>query len=592
MDTRAGRSISVIPTVLAVALLVTACATSPGRGVGSQPPSVVLSFANGNHGNEAFEPFAEAVAAATGGTVTIDLDDAIHIGDPMYEHRIIDDVAAGTYDVAWVAPRPWHARGVTSFDALIAPFLVDSYALQDAVLDSDLEQEMLAGLEGTGLVGLGILPGPLRRIAMVGGDFRTPEDLRGKLVGTGDSEIAARTYEALGATTRSMPSGGEIDGLDAVEAQLGAVAGNRYHLDVPQMSVTVDVALWPRSVVLFANKARFESLSAEQQTALRDVVSQLRASTTAAVEAEDATALATLCADGADVVAAGDTARAALLTAVEPVYDELAKDGTTASMLQRIGEMKAAITTATSNTTCPSRPASPAPPVAGGFPEGTYEARLSCAELEAYWAAHPELQTADRFPCPVVMGFTLKDATWVENYGERWTFSFFGDHVQLGNFTMRWSWDGTQLTFSEIQGGEPGDAQAWTTQPFVKLDEPTTPVVGFPDGTYRAQVSKEQMAAFWESHDTPIRLRQPCPCERDFTLRDGAWTGDDGSLWEASFFGDKVTLTDREGSFTLRWRFDPQLEEVTFLEVDAGGGDAEADLTAFFTVRPFDRLDP
>ena len=68
------------------------------------------------------------------------------------------------------------------------------------------------------------------------------------------------------------------------------------------------------------------------------------------------------------------------------------------------------------------------------------------------------------------MGFTLKDNTFVENYGERWKFSFFGDHIQLGNFTLRWEWDGKEVTFSEIEGGEAGDEQAWTTQPFVKLD--------------------------------------------------------------------------------------------------------------------------
>ena len=100
------------------------------------------------------------------------------------------------------------------------------------------------------------------------------------------------------------------------------------------------------------------------------------------------------------------------------------------------------------------------------------------------------------------------------------------------------------------------------------------------------------MKAFWEDHDVPIGLRVPCPCVREFTLRDGVWTGDDGSLWEPSFFGDKLTLTDREGSFTLRWKFDPWLEEVTFLDVDAGGGAEETDLTTFFTVKPFDRQDP
>ena len=387
----------------------------------------------------------------TGGTVTIEFEDGVHAGEPAYESAIIDDVAAGTYDLAWVAPRPWHAKGVTSFDALMAPFLVDSYALQQAVLESDLEQEMLAGLEGTGLVGLGILPGPLRRVAMAEGAFRAPGDLRGKLVGIGDSKIAAMTFEALGATTKTLPSGAVLDGEDAVEQQLGSVVGNRYHKDLPH--VTVDLALWPRPVILFANKARFDTLSSEQQTALRGVAKQLVASTTEAVEAEDASALATLCADDADLVVAGDDAKAGLLTAVGPVYDELKKDAATASMMERIAEMKAGIPASASIAACPGPSASPAPQTAGGFPEGTYEARLSCDELEAYWAAHPELPVEDRFPCPFVMGFTLKDDTLVENYGERWKFSFFGDHVQLGNFTMRWSWDGKQVTFSEIDGG-------------------------------------------------------------------------------------------------------------------------------------------
>jgi TRAP-type transport system periplasmic protein len=590
MDTRSGRLTTVVVSMLTVAFTVAACAAPPGRGVGSQQPSIVLSLANGNHDHEGLNAFADGVAAATGGTVTIEFEDAAHEGEAAYESAIIDDVAAGTYDLGWVAPRPWHGNGVTSFDALMAPFLVDSYALQRAVLEGDLEPEMLAGLDGTGLVGLGILPGPMRRVATAEGGFRAPGDLRGKVVGIQDSEIAALTFEALGGSTKAIPGGGALGAVDAVEQQLGSLVGNRYHEDLPH--VTVDLALWPRPLILFANKARFEGLSVEQQTALRGATRQLIDSTTAAVESEDASAVTILCADGADLVVAGTGAAEALLTAVRPVYDELEKDAATAAMVKRITEMKAGIPAATSTTACPSQPASPAPQTAGGFPEGTYEARLSCDELEAYWADHPELPVEDRFPCPVVMGFTLKDNTWVENYGERWKFSFFGDHVQLGNFTLRWSWDGTQVTFSEIQGGEEGDEQAWTTQPFVKLDDPAAPVVGFPDGTYRAQISSQEMNAFWEDHDVPIDLREPCPCQHEFMLRDGVWTGGDGSLWEPSFFGDKLTLTDREGSFTLRWKFDPWLEEVTFLDVDAGGGAEETDLTTWFTAKPFDRQDP
>ena len=307
MDTRSGRLSTVVASVLTIGLVIGACASPPGRGVGSQPPSIKLSLANGNHDHEALAAFADGAEAATGGTVTIEFEDAAHQGEAAFESAIIDDVAAGTYDLGWAAPRPWHGKGVTSFDALMAPFLVDSYALQRAVLESDLEQEMLAGLDGTGLVGLGILPGPLRRVATAEGGFRTAGDLRGKVVGIQDSEIAALTFEALGASTKNIPSGGSLGAADAVEQQLGAVVGNRYHQDLPH--VTVDLAMWPRPVILFANKARFDSLSAEQQAALRGVAKQLIATTSKAVEEEDASALAQLCADGADIVVAGSWRR-------------------------------------------------------------------------------------------------------------------------------------------------------------------------------------------------------------------------------------------------------------------------------------------
>ena len=233
---------------------------------------------------------------------------------------------------------------------------------------------MLAGLEGTGLVGLGVLPGPLRRVAMAEGGFRAPDDLRGKLVGIQEFEIAAMTFEELGATTKTLPSGAILDGEDAVEQQLGSVVGNRYHKDLPH--VTVDLALWPRPVILFANKARFDTLSGEQQTALRGVAKQLVASTTAAVESEDASAVAILCADGADLVVAGEDAKAALLTAVRPVYDELEKDAKTASMFAAHRGDEGRDPDLDIDHRVP-KPIGlhPAPQTAGGFPEGTYEAR-------------------------------------------------------------------------------------------------------------------------------------------------------------------------------------------------------------------------
>ena len=52
--------------------------------------------------------------------------------------------------------------GVTSFQALLAPFLVDSLELERRVLESPLATRMLEGVEQAGVVGIALLAGPLR----------------------------------------------------------------------------------------------------------------------------------------------------------------------------------------------------------------------------------------------------------------------------------------------------------------------------------------------------------------------------------------------------------------------------------------------
>jgi TRAP-type C4-dicarboxylate transport system substrate-binding protein len=460
------RRTRLVGTLLAMLIVGGAC----GRGVGSQPEAVALTFANANHGHQFLQPFADAVARETDGTVTIHFEDEVRAGEVDVESILIDDVTEGTYDLGWVAPRPWHDRGVTAFDALIAPFLIDSHAVQAAVLESEIPNEMLAKLDGTGLVGLGIAAGPLRRIATDDVPLDVPGSLEGKVVAINDAAIARMTFEALGATTLLLPSGGgEVQDADAVEQQLASILGNRYHRVLPRFAV--DLAFWPRPVILIANESRFSALSGEQQTGLREAADSFASGAGPAAEAEDAQAVEALCSDDAELVVAGAESRTAMLAAVESVYAGLAKDRTTAGMIHRIEEIKAGI---------------PAPPVPS---------------------------------CPM----------------------------------------------ASTSSGEP--------------------TVGFPDGTYIARITPEEMRASLEKHGLPADAGETCPCEHQLGLEDGIWTGGDGSRWTASFFGDRLTLEDPEGQINLRWRFDPGSEEVTFFDVEGG-----PDLQVYFTTKAFDRV--
>ena len=109
----------------------------------------------------------------------------------------------GRADLAIVGARAWDEFGASAISALGAPFLVDSYALQERVLTSDVVDTMLQELPA-GLVGIGILPGPLRRPFGLAGALAAPGDFQGLTIGTQQSNVADATLRALGARPQRL----------------------------------------------------------------------------------------------------------------------------------------------------------------------------------------------------------------------------------------------------------------------------------------------------------------------------------------------------------------------------------------------------
>ena len=85
-------------------------------------------------------------------------DEQFERGSADSEVDAIKALQAGRTDLAVVPVRAFGLVGVRSFDALIAPMEVDSMSLQQQVLSSDVATDMVSGVEGLGLKGIGILP--------------------------------------------------------------------------------------------------------------------------------------------------------------------------------------------------------------------------------------------------------------------------------------------------------------------------------------------------------------------------------------------------------------------------------------------------
>jgi TRAP-type C4-dicarboxylate transport system substrate-binding protein len=283
--------------------------------------------------------FVAEVTRLSRGALRIRVVPAGHEG-PDFEAATIRDIQQGRADLAFAASRAWDEFGAHRLRALGAPFLIDSYRLEERVLTSDLVEPMLEELRRSELEGIGILPGPIRRPLGATDALAAPSDYRGLTIGTQQSRVADATLRALGAQPQRLPADvTTMEGLDGVEHRVAAIEGSR--LDAEGSHLMTNVNLWPRPLVLFAGKHSYARLSSEQRRVLRTAAANVvpeKLATERSLEEETA---ANLCRKGrAKFDAATSSELRALRRAVEPVYRELERDPETSTAIEAIERLK------------------------------------------------------------------------------------------------------------------------------------------------------------------------------------------------------------------------------------------------------------
>lgn len=366
---------------LVIALTMAACLGSDSDKAGGQREQerVVLTMANALDGSEELEFYIDEVARLSGGTVRIAMRNGWARGRSDYEKQLIGDVAAGKADLGWVGSRAWDSVGVKSFRALTAPFLVDSYALQDRVLRSSMSKEMLRGVEPLELVGLGILPGPLRKPLGRLAPLAKPSDYAGLTIGVQQSRLADATMRALGATPVWFPAGGAMR-FDAIEQQIASIQGNGY--DATGRFLTANVTVWPRPVVPFANREAFRALNSDQQRALMEAAANVIPEQTAADRGAEEEAAEILCRRGLKFVSASPQDVAALRRAVQPIYAELRRDPKTRAYIARIERLRGETTSGDRESPGCAAPGADREDAGKATPiDGTYRMTTTAEEL-------------------------------------------------------------------------------------------------------------------------------------------------------------------------------------------------------------------
>jgi TRAP-type C4-dicarboxylate transport system substrate-binding protein len=327
-------------TLVAVAaiLMLGGCGSNVDR-LGQPADTTVTLSALSAQGIDEVSKYGTEVEQLSGGRMRLEIEAATDRG-PGTEPLVVNTVRAGDADVGFAGTRVWSGLGSHAFDALQAPLLIDSYPLQERVLTSDITDDMTSDLDVDGVVGLGVIPGPLRYIMGRAGPMRRPEDFAGATIGISEAAITRRAVAALSGSVVPIGPTIPVGGLDAVEAHMGAYVGNGYQRSFP--FVTDNLPISARSISVFMNRARFDALTEEQRSWLA------RAARTATPEVVDglvkldAEWLGRACRTGARLEPASAADRAALESGLRSVYDELRSDRLAAVAFDSIAALKGA----------------------------------------------------------------------------------------------------------------------------------------------------------------------------------------------------------------------------------------------------------
>lgn len=262
--------------------------------------------------------FADLVKEYSGGEVVVQVFPGAQLGQ---EPETIEQTQAGIIDLTRVNSVPV-ANVSPSMGVFTLPYVFADWDHKYRVLDGDIGAEVLADLENYGLVGFDYMDAGARSFYTVEGKtIASIDDLKGLKVRVQPAPISIRMMELLGAVPTPMNYGevysslqtGVIDGAenDFVSYQTSA------HYEVAPNYV-VDAHLSPPALLLM-NKAKFDSLPAEQQEAVRRAAKEAALFEREAMrEANEAARQAVI--DGGATVTEIDNAP--FQAAVEPIYEE------------------------------------------------------------------------------------------------------------------------------------------------------------------------------------------------------------------------------------------------------------------------------
>jgi TRAP-type C4-dicarboxylate transport system substrate-binding protein len=380
-----------VAAIALVALAAGAGCSSGGDKAGGSGGIVTLRLASDDppdmEASQQVKEFARQVRRLSDGRLRIHIDweangSGVRHPPRAWDQKTAQKVIEGRYALAVVPARAWDVLGVTSLQALQAPFLVNNDALLDRVTSDPVAEQMLAGLNDVGVVGLALWPEALRHPVGFGHPLRSRSDFAGKGIRAIRSELTWEILRALGARPLDRVGNGigpEIDSgkLSGAETEIGLMR------DLPRPGiVTANVTLFPKANTIVANRKAFDRLSDDQRETLRQAAAETRDHVVAS-RPSDVEEARSACGVGVRIVVASDADIRGLVRATRPVIARLERDESTRKSIKRIVALRETMAVSRPAVAPCGRPsAGTATAKAGGRsatlpPDGVYRALIS-----------------------------------------------------------------------------------------------------------------------------------------------------------------------------------------------------------------------
>jgi len=470
MSPRSGSAIAAVGVAFALAMAgCTAAPGSPGDKAGGSTSTVTLTLGvtdpKGRPTTPTVEFFANQVAEQSKGSVRLEVSWNAGEGTTDGEQFIARKVKSGALDLGWIGSRAWDTEGVTSLQALQAPFLITDNKLLSAVASSPMATDMLAGLKAAEVEGLGLYPDQFRHPVGFRKPLASVQAFKGARIRVLTSNASDALIRALGAEPvhlngnayQQAISDGTLTGVDASLGLAPALHGS---------ILTGNLTFYPKVDTLFAGQQALGKLDSLQQQALRAAAQRTVAHVLENLPAtEDA---GPFCSGGGRVVAATERDAHALEAAAQPVYRQLEEDSQTAAFISQIRALKAGIPAPTQLTQCGDSQSTGS--AAQEIPEGTYTAVGTKQDALRLGHDDPCALKADG----IRLRLELSNGVWAQwesckiepdKIGSQGTYTSTDKDLVLhetccGDTTLDWSFDGKALTLkireSDTPNVEPG----------------------------------------------------------------------------------------------------------------------------------------